>query len=125
MGAYEHQDLPFGKLWEELQRGQAESGTRLFQVKFNLQNSPMPALEIEGLSLRPVDIDSGTSRFDLTLSLMETEQGLTGFLKYSTDLFNVATIIRMIKQFQILLEVIIANPEQRLLDLPLLSKEIF
>jgi non-ribosomal peptide synthetase component F len=79
----------------------------------------MPDLKFSGLSLRPLDFDGGTSRFDLTLSILETEQGLIVELKYSTDLFNADTIVRMAGHFETLLEGIVSNPEQRILDLPL------
>ena len=70
--------------------------------------------------MRPVTVNCGTAKFDLTLSLQDTEQGLLATVEYNTDLFDHTTIIRMLSHFQTLLEGIIADPEQRLADIPLL-----
>ena len=121
LGAYAHQDLPFEQLVEQLQPVRSLSYTPLFQVMFALQNAPMPSLELPNLTLNPLATESATAKFDLTLSVESTEQGLVGSWEYNTDLFDAATITRMAGHFQTLLEGIVANPEQRLLDLPLLS----
>jgi aspartate racemase len=121
LGAYAHQDLPFEKLVEELQPGRDRSRTPLFQVMFVLQNTPTSALELPGLTVNPLNIDSGTAKFDLTLFITETAQGLRASLEYNTDLFNAATITRMLGNFHTLLKGIVANPQQRLSDLPLLT----
>jgi len=121
LGAYAHQDLPFEKLVEELQHERDRSRTPLFQVMFVLQNTPTSALELPGLTVNSLDLDSGTAKFDLTLFIMETAQGLRASLEYNTDLFNAATITRMLGNFQTLLEGIVANPQQHLSDLPLLT----
>ncbi|EGK86184.1 amino acid adenylation domain protein [Microcoleus vaginatus FGP-2] len=121
LGAYAHQDLPFEKLVEELQPERDRSRTPLFQVMFVLQNTPSSALELPGLTVNSLNIDSGTAKFDLTLFIMETAQGLRASLEYNTDLFNAATITRMLGNFQTLLEGMVANPQQRLSDLPLLT----
>ncbi|MBD2015334.1 amino acid adenylation domain-containing protein [Microcoleus sp. FACHB-53] len=121
LGAYAHQDLPFEKLVEELQPERDRSRTPLFQVMFVLQNTPTSALELPGLTVNSLNIDSGTAKFDLTLFMIETAQGLRASLEYNTDLFNPATITRMLGNFQTLLEGIVANPKQRLSDLPLLT----
>jgi len=122
LGAYTHQDLPFEKLVEELQPERDLSHTALFQVMFILQNAPMASLDLPGLTLRPLDIGSGTAKFDLTLYMMDTEQGLLGALEYNTDLFDACTITRMLGHFSTLLEGIVANPEERLSDLPILTE---
>ncbi|HEY9877512.1 MAG TPA: amino acid adenylation domain-containing protein [Leptolyngbyaceae cyanobacterium] len=121
LGAYAHQDLPFEKLVEELQPERDRSRTPLFQVMFVLQNTPTSALELPGLTVNSLNIDSKTAKFDLTLFMIEAAQGLRASLEYNTDLFNAATITRMLGNFQTLLEGIVANPQQRLSDLPLLT----
>ena len=78
--------------------------------------------ELPGLTLDQMDVESGTAKFDLTLSMRDTEQGLHGTLEYATDLFDHATISRMLRHFQALLEGIAAHPEHRLADLPLLTQ---
>ncbi|MDZ7960516.1 MAG: amino acid adenylation domain-containing protein [Aulosira sp. DedQUE10] len=130
-GAYAHQDVPFEKLVEELHPERSLNQNPLFQVAFALQNAPMSALELPGLTLSPWQFDSETTRFDLEFHLWEQEAnnglwvdssaGISGFVIYSTDLFDDATINRMLGHFQILLEGIVANPEQKIANLPLLS----
>lgn len=120
--AYAHQDLPFEKLVEELQLERNLSYNPLFQVMFQLQNAPMSDLELPGLTLSSLDSDGETTQFDLSLHMAETEAGLQALIEYSTDLFNDATIARMLGHFQMVLEGIVANVDDRLSDLPLLTK---
>jgi amino acid adenylation domain-containing protein len=122
LGAYAHQDLPFELLVEQLQPQRDLSYTPVFQVMFVLQNTPMSALELPGLTLTPLESDSGTAQFDLTLSMTETESGLVGSLEYNSDLFDESSIQRMAGHLRTLLEGIVANPQQHLSDLPLLTK---
>jgi amino acid adenylation domain-containing protein len=122
LGAYAHQDLPFEQLVEALQPERNLSHQPLFQVMFILQNAPMPALELPDLTLSSLERESSTAKFDLTMSMEDTEQGLVGSLEYNTDLFDTATISRMLEHFQTLLEGIVTKPDQRLSDLPLLTE---
>ncbi|MCL6753065.1 amino acid adenylation domain-containing protein [Nostoc sp. CCCryo 231-06] len=122
LGAYAHQDLPFELLVEQLQPQRDLSHTPLFQVMFVLQNAPMSALELPGLTLSPLESDSNTSKFDLTLYMSETESELVGNLEYNTDLFKEISIHRMVENLQTLLFGIVANPKQCLSELPLLSE---
>ncbi|WP_414584330.1 amino acid adenylation domain-containing protein [Scytonema sp. PCC 10023] len=121
-GAYDHQDLPFEKLVEEMQPERSLSHTPLFQVMFVLQNAPMPPLELPELILSPLMVDNKTAKVDLSLSITDTQQGLIGNLEYNTDLFEAATISRVVGHFQTLLESIVVNPDQRLSDLPILTE---
>jgi non-ribosomal peptide synthetase component F len=122
MGAYAHQDLPFEKLVEAVQPERALSRNPLVQVVFALQNAPIPSLELPGLKLDLWEFDFGTVRFDLEVLLREVPEGLSGHFVYSTDLFDSSTIARMAGHFQMLLEGIAANSEQRLSELPLLTE---
>jgi amino acid adenylation domain-containing protein len=122
LDAYEHQDLPFEKLLEELQPERSLSYSPLFQVMFVLQNAPSTGLELEGLSVSPVRVGTETAKFDLNLSIHETPEGLSGALQYNTDLFHASTIERMRGHFKTLLTGIAANPEQRISELPLLTE---
>ena len=119
--AYAHQDLPFEKLVEELRQERDLSRNPLFQVMFVFQNISDPVLRFPGVKSASVEINTGTSKFDLTLSLREREQTLVGFIEYSTDLFERSTIERMIGHFPTLLEGIIADPDQPISTLPLLT----
>jgi len=119
--AYDHQDLPLEKLIEELKSERDLSRSPLFQVMFVFQNTPSKPWELPGLTITPLEVHSGTSKFDLILALEETSEGIKGGVEYNTDLFEAATITRMVGHFQTLLESIVANPQQRLSDLPLLT----
>jgi amino acid adenylation domain-containing protein len=121
LGAYENQDLPFEKLVEALQPERSTGHSPLFQVMFILQNEPLRMPRLPGLEVAPIDLDSGTSKFDLSVSLLEGEHGLTGWFEFNTELFEPATIQRMQEHFRILLAGVIAAPHQQLDELPLLS----
>jgi amino acid adenylation domain-containing protein len=120
--AYTHQDLPFDKLVEELRPDRTLSQTPLFQVLFVMQNAPMPTLEMAGLTLMPVAIDSGTAKFDLALFVSETETGIVGSWKYNSDLFDRETIAQMSNRFETLLGSIVAQPDSRLNTLEILTE---
>ncbi|HAG82187.1 MAG TPA: non-ribosomal peptide synthetase, partial [Cyanobacteria bacterium UBA12227] len=116
-----HQDLPFEKLVEELQPQRDLSRNPLFQVMFALQNAPMPEIALEGLTIDTLKVESNRSQFDLSLTIVENSQEAIAELEYSTDLFEAATISRMLKHFETLLEGIVANPDRCLSDLPILT----
>ncbi len=120
LGAYEHQDLPFEKLVEELQPERDASRPPFFQVMFNWQAAPAEEPPRGGLTIMPQDIGNQT-RFDLEFHLWIVPEGLTGPLLYNTDLFERATIERMLAHFHTLLEGIVANPDTPLSELPLLT----
>ena len=122
MDAYAHQDLPFEMLVEALQLQRDLSHTPLFQVMFVLQNAPMQQVELTGLSVSPLLTESATAKFDLTLGITNTATGLVGVWEYNTDLFDASTIERMTGHFLTLLEGIIANPNERISELPLLTE---
>jgi amino acid adenylation domain-containing protein len=123
LGAYTHQDLPFELLVRELQPERDLSLTPIFQVMFAFQNEmPLSALKLSGLEISPLEVDSETAKFDLTLFIEETEHQLKAVLEYRTDLFDEPTMARLLRHFQTLLESIVVAPERRLLDLPLLTE---
>ncbi|WP_445638423.1 Amino acid adenylation domain-containing protein [Nostoc sp. DSM 114161] len=123
LGAYSHQDLPFEKLVEELQPERDLSHHPFFEVVFSLQNTPIDAVELPGLTLSLFEFDSKTAKLDLEFHLWRDLESLKGQVVYSTDLFDETTITRMLGHFQTLLESVVANPEQRLSDLSLLTVE--
>ncbi|MEG4228700.1 amino acid adenylation domain-containing protein [Microcoleus sp. N9_B2] len=120
LGAFAYQDLPFEKLVEALQPERNLGQNPLFQVAFVLQ-PPMSGVD-SMLNWSQLDIDTETAKFDLTLELQETSEGIVGRFEYSTDLFNADTIDRMVGHFQTLLEAIVANPEQKIAELPILTE---
>jgi amino acid adenylation domain-containing protein len=122
LGAYAHQDLPFEMLVEVLQPERNLSHTPLFQVMFVLQNAPMSEVELSGLTISDLPTESVTAKFDLTLVIGNTATGLVGVWEYNTDLFDPSTIARMLGHFVTLLEAIVANPQARIGELPLLRE---
>ncbi|MEH2435910.1 MAG: amino acid adenylation domain-containing protein [Nostoc sp.] len=120
--AYAHQDLPFEMLVEVLQPERDLSHTPLFQVMFALQNVPMSEIELADLTISSLPVESATAKFDLFLSIQNTGNGLVGVWEYNTDLFDASTIERMTGHFMTLLSGIVANPEERISQLPLLSQ---
>ncbi|QMS92432.1 NcpA [Nostoc edaphicum CCNP1411] len=121
LSAYAHQDLPFETLVEALQPERDLSYTPLFQVMFVLLNAPMSEIELTELSVSGLPIGITTSKFDLTLSMENTPNGLFGWWEYNTDLFDSSTIERMTGHFVTLLEAIVANPSERISQLPMLT----
>jgi amino acid adenylation domain-containing protein len=122
MDAYTHQDLPFEMLVEVLQPERDLSHAPLFQVDFLLQNEPLSQLELIGLTASPLLTENATAKFDLTLGMENTDTGLRGSWEYNTDLFERSTIERLAGNFVTLLEAIVANPQQQISQLPLLTE---
>jgi non-ribosomal peptide synthetase component F len=124
LGAYAHQDMPFDKLVESLRPDRAISRTPLFQAKLVLLNAPLQHLELPGLTLSSVDVrdESGTAKFDLVVTLMDTAEGLIGYMEYNTDLFDEPDVTRLIEHYGTLLGSVVAQPESRLSALEMLSE---
>ncbi|HEX3560510.1 MAG TPA: amino acid adenylation domain-containing protein [Pyrinomonadaceae bacterium] len=120
--AYVHQDLPFEKLVEELQPERTLSHSPIFQIMFHLQNAVTEGLSLPGLSMSLLEVETRTAKFDLSLAMAESKQGLAGRLTYNTDLFEAATVGRMAAHFARLLEAAVLNPEEQVSRLPLLSE---
>jgi amino acid adenylation domain-containing protein len=123
LDAYEHQDLPYEKLLEELRPPRDLSRNPMFQVMFVLHNAPREIPEFPALTVDPLEVDPGTARFDLMLEFWETSEGLLSRFEYSTDLFEPTTIVRMAGHLQTLLEGIVVEPDQHISHLPLLTDE--
>ncbi|MBE9167119.1 amino acid adenylation domain-containing protein [Pleurocapsales cyanobacterium LEGE 06147] len=122
LGAYAHQDLPFDRLVKALQPERYLSHTPpLFQVLLVLQNTPMAAFELPGLSLKLMEVDDAIARFDLALFLKETERGIEGEWQYNADLFTATTITRLSIHFQNLLNSVTKTPDARINTLEMLS----
>ncbi len=121
LGAYDHQEVPFEKLVEELQPERTLSRTPVFQTMFVLQNTPSPPLLMHALEMEKKDIDTGTSKFDVTLSITDKGDRTDGLLEYDSDLFEPATAARMAQHYRTLLEGIIADAGVRVSALPLLT----
>ncbi len=124
--AHQHQDVPFEKLVEELQPTRSLSYSPVFQVLFVLLNTPVDGLPLDELTAEQICLNGqegqGVEKFDLTLKLVETHDGLKGRLNYNTDLFEADTIERMAGHFEVLLKGIVADPETKVSRLPLLTE---
>jgi amino acid adenylation domain-containing protein len=122
LGAYTHQDVPVDLLVDELNPERSLSHSPLFQVIFALEKSADLSPQFAGLDITWEEVDRGTSKFDLALFIVEKPAGLSCRLEYDTDLFEAATIERMLNHFQVLVEAIVTKPDQRVGELPLLTE---
>jgi amino acid adenylation domain-containing protein len=121
LGAYAHQELTFEKLVEELQPERSMSHSPIFQVMFALQNVSSGGNGLEDLQVQPISGEGTSAKFDLMLMALEGRDRLGFWLEYNTDLFDEVRMERLLEHFQILLEGIVANPNERISRLPLLS----
>jgi amino acid adenylation domain-containing protein len=122
LGAFAHQDIPFERVVEAVIPGRNPAHTPLFQVSFVHQ--PKEALStIPGLEFTPVELATSTAKFDLTLFTVPGPDGLGCTLEYNTDLFDAATVDRMLEQLQHLLEGIVASPERSIDELPMPAED--
>jgi len=136
LAALAHQDYPFPLLVERLQPRRNPNSTPIFQVMFALQqaykleqlsafvlNDPAGRIALDDLEVRPWPLKKQTAMFDMTLEIVDNKQDLYGRFEYNRDLFEPSTINSMLTHFQTLLEGIVTHPQQRIVDLPLLSKD--
>jgi amino acid adenylation domain-containing protein len=121
--AFGRQDVPFERLVNIVSPQRDGSRPPLFQVMFALQNMPMPVLRAPQLLVTPLELPTTTSKFDLTLFAMEVADGLRLTMEYSTDLFDAATVDRMLAHYQILLEEMVAQPGLPIGAIPILTPE--
>lgn len=124
LDAYAHQDMPFEQIVEALQPERVMSHNPLFQVMLVLQSAPLEKPELIGLTLNPFEVESHTAILDLWLSLQEklNGDGLNGILEYNTDLFEAATISRLIGHYQTLLAAVVTDVACPISSLPLLTE---
>ncbi|WP_329586125.1 amino acid adenylation domain-containing protein [Kitasatospora sp. NBC_01250] len=115
LAAYEHQDVPFEAVVDALQLERSLSHSPVFQTMFVLQQAQTERVaRLGGLELSAIESDAGVTKFDLTLDLRETPDGLVGTVEYNTDLFDRSTITRFIGHYTELLAAIAADPTARL-----------
>ena len=123
LGGYTHSAVPFERLVAELQPDRDLSRTPLFQVMMVLQNTPQQPLLLGGLHYQIEETDNETAKFDLTVQLTESEEGLDGKWEYSTDLFDTPTMERMVTHFRGLLETVVENEHRHISEIPILTDE--
>ncbi|GAA5531104.1 condensation domain-containing protein [Herpetosiphon gulosus] len=110
LAAFEHQHVPFDQIVELLNVAHDPSRTPLFQVKFVLQNTPLPTLQLAGVELERMDLDPHTAKFDLLINLWEEHTGLAGTLDYNTDIFAAQRMQQLLERYQLLLKLIVLEP---------------
>ena len=123
LDAFDDQEVPFERLLDELEIDRDLSRTPLFQVMFGVQNFAMPAVEAAGLAIRPVHVaEQQRTAADLGFWMWEAGDELTGWVQWSTDLFDAATVERLLGRLTNLLAAAAADPELRLSALPLMPE---
>ncbi|ABX04747.1 MAG TPA: hypothetical protein DEF47_08695 [Herpetosiphon sp.] len=110
LAAFDHQHVPFDQVVEWLNVAHDPSRTPLFQVKFVLQNTPLPNLQLAGVQLERMDLDPHTAKFDLLINLWEEHAGLAGTLDYNTDIFAAQRMQQLLERYQLVLQLIVLEP---------------
>jgi amino acid adenylation domain-containing protein len=121
--AYLNMDFPFEKLVEVLNIPRDTSRTPIFQVMFTLQNLQVDKISLPDIEIEPVQFDTASSKFDLTLELVEQEKGLIGSIEYATSLFDEQTIQTLIVRYQSLLEQVSSHEDMALSDIDILTHQ--
>jgi amino acid adenylation domain-containing protein len=122
LAAQEHQDLPFERLVDELQPERSLAYAPVVQAMLGFQGSPLAALRLPALLVTPLEVDSGTAKLDLTLLIEDDGEVLRGACSYATELFDRATVTRLLRHFETLLAGAVMAPERRLSELLLVSE---
>ncbi len=122
LGAFDHQDLPFERLVEEL-RPERGAHNPLFQAMFILQNAPREAPRLDEIRASTIDVTPRLAKFDLALYASEGTGGVRMSWEYNTGLFEAARIRRMARHFETLLGAIVADPSRRVSELPIMDEE--
>jgi amino acid adenylation domain-containing protein len=125
LGAFAHQDLPFERLVEALDLERDPWWSPLFQASFILHNAPREEPRLPGLAVELLDTGTGTTQFDLVVSLAESAEtgGAAGAIGYRTALFFETTVRRLVRHYEALLHAMAADPGRPVMDLPFLAEE--
>ncbi|HEX2252230.1 MAG TPA: amino acid adenylation domain-containing protein, partial [Thermoanaerobaculia bacterium] len=121
LDAFAHQEVPFERLVDALEPERRLDRSPLFQVMFTFQSAGGEGPKLGDLAVAPFGVEGTTAKFDLTLAMGEGPRGLTGAVEYRTDLFDAASMERLLGHWRTLLAGVVAHPEARLSELPLLS----
>ncbi|GCE15700.1 non-ribosomal peptide synthetase [Tengunoibacter tsumagoiensis] len=123
LGAWAHQEIPFEKIVSELLTERHAGISPFFQILLVLQNQPPSLASVPELHITEVELEKGTTKFDLTVFLQESAVGLKGVAEYNSDLFEEAAIQRLMERFQSLLEALLSSPEAALGHIPVLLQD--
>ncbi|MDQ2884423.1 MAG: amino acid adenylation domain-containing protein, partial [Actinomycetota bacterium] len=127
LNAYANQDVPFEYLVEALNPARSLAHHPLFQVMLIVQNTPEPGVDLPGLQVTPVRVDTEVAKFDLTFALSErynadgAPQGIDGAVEYACDLFDPATVETITTRWMRLLDEVVAHPDQPLNKIDILT----
>ena len=122
LGAYAHQDIPFEKVVEELHPDRDLSRSPLFQIMFAYQNAPEER-RVYRVKVSGMGVENATAKFDLTLSMADTGEGIVAVMVYNTDLYEAASIERMLRHLERLIASGVAEPEKRISEFSMLSEQ--
>ncbi|WP_224360638.1 non-ribosomal peptide synthetase [Hyalangium versicolor] len=122
LDAYTHQEVPFEQIVEALGVPRSVDRSPLFQVAFSVQDALERSLRLPGLRVRPLNVDPGTSRFELSLVFEEHDGQWKGTFEYNSALFEASFIQRMAEHLRVLLQGAVDAPDARISELPLLSR---
>ncbi|HET8844320.1 MAG TPA: amino acid adenylation domain-containing protein, partial [Ktedonobacteraceae bacterium] len=125
LGAYAHQELPFELLVEALQPKRQQGRSPFFLVMLQLQNTPAILSEFDEIALSIVPIKEETAKFDITISVTDTTEGLRMNAEYNTALFEQTSIKSLLKQYQVVLEQAVENPDQRIQHFALDEEQLY
>ncbi len=123
LSAYAHQDVPFEAVVGELQPERSLGHTPVFEVMFALQNAPVETVRLGDASVEAMSLGGATAKFDLTVSVSETGEGLEAVWEYATDLFTRETITQLADHYRRVLEGVVASPERAVGRLELVGAE--
>ncbi|MGW5720133.1 amino acid adenylation domain-containing protein [Amycolatopsis sp. NPDC003865] len=121
LDAYAHQDVPFERLVEVLNPARSLSYHPLFQVMIAGQNNARAEVTLPGLTVTEIPVTTGTSKFDLAISLTEREAGIAGVLEFNADVFDHAGADAILRRLEVLLRAALAEPDRPVGALDLLT----
>jgi hypothetical protein len=116
LAAFLHPEVPFSEVVRHLRPKRSANRTPWFQIQLVLQNYPMPEIRWPGLSVQRFEVDTATSKFDLSVLIEKKEDLEIGF-EYNTDLFDPSTMQRMLDEYASLLRRVLKHPDARVRDL--------
>ncbi|WP_227009315.1 condensation domain-containing protein, partial [Pseudoalteromonas ulvae] len=123
LAAQQHQSIPFEQLVERLQPERSTSYSPLFQIMFSMNTNDTSALTLSGATLTPRVEQQGSAMYELTLDVVQEDDGLVFHFEYNTDVFAACTIERLAARFEVMLRSILSGPEQPLGELEILPED--
>ncbi|WP_460860587.1 condensation domain-containing protein, partial [Rheinheimera gaetbuli] len=120
--AYAHQQVPLVKLFEALKPARSLSHNPLFQILLVLQNNEQVDLNLTALDCQPLAVQRDGSKYDLTLGVLETPEGLLLDWEYNSDLFSAETISDIARYFNSLMVTLLASSDTAIEDLQCLDQ---